>query len=405
MGFGQTEDAISVASTSCSKRKTLSIFGMQMPANYACAIFAAGVVIGQTGENVSLPLVSDHFGAAGSTPYFVVWFSSLLFFVLPLVACFPLWLSGQIGEREFRMLTLRGQFGPLQIGLANALSGIMIVFASPSSRTAEYLQAILGNFLIPMTIIIRAIVMRKLPTKAQLAAAALVLAGLFVSLIPKIAGWGTSGNDSQSGNLWPVWFMLGFVPAAAMNVLEERVLKEDHKKVNMCWFVVWMNWWQLFFVSALFWTDIVPQYGMSPNIGSWKDAIKNGFDCYFFGGGCGHKGFVWESCFVGGYMLVYLSGGQLLRYSEGSVWQAIVLALVGPLGAFWWTLFQEKNSAGEPDFHWGPEWARTSTFSVLGLLLMVPGIVVYKLFSSEEDGDVADKHDDHDPLLQRDEEQ
>jgi drug/metabolite transporter (DMT)-like permease len=41
------------------------------------------------------------------------------------------------------------------VGLFSALGGLLTVFSSGGSRTAPYLQAILGNFMIPVTIVFR----------------------------------------------------------------------------------------------------------------------------------------------------------------------------------------------------------------------------------------------------------
>ena len=43
---------------------------------------AAGMVIGQVSQNVALPVLSDTIGAAGGSPYFVVWLACLSFVVL-----------------------------------------------------------------------------------------------------------------------------------------------------------------------------------------------------------------------------------------------------------------------------------------------------------------------------------
>lgn len=286
---------------------------------------------------------------------------------------------GHIGKAEVDMLSFRGQIGPLQIGLANALNGMMLVFASPSNRTAPYLQAILGNFIIPMTIILRALLLRKMPTKPQCVAALLVLGGLFVTLIPTLQH---GSSKQQTGSMfWPAWFMLGFTPGALMNVIEEKVLKSENRNVGMVWFIFWLNVWQFIFISAFFWLDILPSYGMSTDIVNWAEHLRKGFGCVAMGNGCGTEGITWGSSFILNYMLAYLAGGMLLKYSEGSVWQALVMALVGPLGTAWWTIFAHK-----PHFHYAPEWLDKSTFAMLGLGLIMPGIVIYKLRSNADDG-------------------
>jgi hypothetical protein len=233
---------------------------------YKAVLWAILTIVAQTGQNVTLPLFADAIGGGGGTPYFVVWFSTFAFAVGFGIMLVFMWIftEGEIGAAERATLSVRGQTGLLQIGLADALNGMLVVFASPSSRTAPYLQAILGNFLIPLTIIMRMVLVRKLPSKKQALAALLVLVGLFVSLIPTIANWTAPGPEQQQqGVMWPALFMLGFVPAACMVVAEEKALHGPLTGVNVVWVVFWVNVWDLVFITAFMWVDLIPGYGMS----------------------------------------------------------------------------------------------------------------------------------------------
>lgn len=353
-----------------------------MPKWILSAIISVGIILGQTGQNVCLPVFADNIGGAGGTPYFVVWFSSLAFVILFGAIIVLMWLLGMLTNSDAAMLSFRKQAGPLQIGLADALNGMMVVFASPSSRTPPYLQAILGNLMIPLTILIRTWYVRKVPTLKQGLAALLVLGGLFLSLYPTLAG---GDSHTQPNMLWPLWFMAGFIPAAFMNVVEEDVLSEEHRGVNMIIFVFSLNFWQLVFVTCFFWVDVIPHYGMSSDLNSWAQHMQNGFECFFFSSSCGGHAFGWGMAFILFYMLSYVASGLLLKFSQDALWQVLVTTIVSPIATLWFTVFQLN-----PHFHFEPKWTEGTTFAMLGLMIIVPGIFVYKQSEFDEVAEVAE---------------
>lgn len=136
-------------------------------ANVAFAILS---VIGQVGQNVSLPLwlaaaqqntsgnASGDENADSMGPYFVLSFSSLAFVVvfglatLISFALFP--------RRVTREELAFPQWQLFLVGLFDSLNGLFVVYASPPVRTAPFLQAILGNFLIPLTIVFRYVILQ-----------------------------------------------------------------------------------------------------------------------------------------------------------------------------------------------------------------------------------------------------
>ena len=121
-------------------------------------LFAFVATAGQVGEDVTIPLwLNSTRGGKSSTPavdsYFVLSFTSLSFIVifgisLLLIRIFwPRDLGDN--ERTFPHLLL------FPVGLCNALSGVLTVYASSSLRTPLYLQAILNIFIVPSTILLR----------------------------------------------------------------------------------------------------------------------------------------------------------------------------------------------------------------------------------------------------------
>ena len=131
-------------------------------------LFVALAISGQVGQNVTLPLwasaatascqhkqasVNDSTTGEGLSmdPFFVVTFASFSFVV---IFGFLTLISAVFGAVTLDDLRFP-QWQLFLIGLFDALNGVLIVYSSPSSRTAPFLQAILGNILIPLTIIFR----------------------------------------------------------------------------------------------------------------------------------------------------------------------------------------------------------------------------------------------------------
>jgi hypothetical protein len=90
---------------------------------------------------------------------YVVLFQSAFWFVLLYVL-----MSLVLKYTVDRSITLRPT-ASLKIlfvmGFLTTLNGIMVVYASPPNRTPPYLQAVLGNIVIPYTVIFRVIILKK----------------------------------------------------------------------------------------------------------------------------------------------------------------------------------------------------------------------------------------------------
>ncbi|KAL5481557.1 hypothetical protein EMCRGX_G021747 [Ephydatia muelleri] len=364
-------------------------------ANVAFAILS---VIGQVGQNVSLPLwlaaaqqntsgnASGDENADSMGPYFVLSFSSLAFVVvfglatLISFALFP--------RRVTREELAFPQWQLFLVGLFDSLNGLFVVYASPPVRTAPFLQAILGNFLIPLTIVFRLLIIRKRPTLLKLCCAGAVLIGLLASLIPIMSGDNSDPQDKQAWLqqpiaarvLWPLCFMFGFVPAALMNVFQEKGLK-DSRKVNLLYYLFWINLHQLWVTALLFWFDIVPYFGTSNGIQQFGRSYWFSVKCFFGGAGCNSSAGVRGTVFIAMYVLSYVAQGLLIRYAEGATLLAIVQAVVSPLGALFWSLFSCVD--GCDTIEWGPNATSLTYYSIGGLILIVPAIFLYNMPQSD----------------------
>lgn len=142
-------------------RETVNIGFCKVPLFWANVFFAAAVLTAQVAEKVSLPLWIDSIEGLNTTlgpsvdSYFVLSFSSLSFFLIfglgmLYIRIFSPKAIGE-AERTFPHLLI------FLIGFCDSMNGVLVVYASKGSRTPPYLQSILGNFLIPLTILFRCV--------------------------------------------------------------------------------------------------------------------------------------------------------------------------------------------------------------------------------------------------------
>ena len=178
-----------------SERAKMSFLDKRGPVLFSI-FFAALTVVGQVGQNVSLPLWTGYTdflrsmkcaegtakanGTENGTwsrivldpsgpvmdPYFVVSAASFSFVIIFGLTTLAIALTQTILNRfnfldkTYNFITVENdlkfpQWQLMLVGFFDALNGVLVVFASPPIRTAPFLQAILGNFLIPLTIVFR----------------------------------------------------------------------------------------------------------------------------------------------------------------------------------------------------------------------------------------------------------
>ena len=139
------------------KLKRLRIGFCKVPIFWANFFFATVVLAADVAQAVSLPLWLDSANGTGQVArigsFFIMSFSCLsLIFIFGigtmLIKTFAPETLGE-AEKNFPHLLL------LFIGLSDALYWVTTGYAGRGYRTPPYLQAILGNFLIPLTIILR----------------------------------------------------------------------------------------------------------------------------------------------------------------------------------------------------------------------------------------------------------
>ncbi|EDV24073.1 Crt-like protein 1 [Trichoplax sp. H2] len=392
-----------------SRKKQLALGPVRCNLLLANIFFAALSVIGQSGQLISLPLWVDATEQVAKNnasydidnitengnhthlsmdSYFVVSFASFCYVIFfgAITLAIKFIKPGEIGEaeRNFPRKNL------IVVGGFDAANGLLVVFASSGTRTPPYLQAILQNVSIPLIVIVRYLLLHKKPTLKKLICTVVVMLCLFICLIPKIF---PSINGKAQHHLphaatgaaaiiWPIIFMIGFIPAAFMNAYEEAGLKmksPNEKRVNAIWYLTWTSFYQLVTVALFFWLDFLPFYGNQPDIQTFGRSYAFGLSCFFGGSGCSAAPGLRGTSFILFYIINYIGGSLLMRYAEGATLLAIVGALVTPIGFIFWTLFQE-----EP-FMFHPHVSNTTWFSLAGIIVMFPALIIYNMGKKEID--------------------
>lgn len=207
---------------------TLPLCNVVISRSTASTFIAIINVLGQVGMNISLPILSQTIetGHCHSNQFFVLFYTGLWFPILFGLAILVIKLINP----SFNIKTYTSQKFLVLLGALNAVNGLLVVYASPPDRTSPSLQAILSTTIIPYTVVLRYIILRKGVSLGRLICTVGTLIGLFISLEPNIFN---IGKEQQTGSkasaVWPFVFALGFLPVGFANVLQEREIKKDNR--------------------------------------------------------------------------------------------------------------------------------------------------------------------------------
>lgn len=135
-------------------------------------------------------------------------------------------------------------------------------------------------------------------------------------------------------------------------------------------------------------------YFQASNPSEFWDNLKHGFNCMYGQDPACSDAVLYAILFIIGYCLANLFIFLLVRFAEGAVYAVIVQALVTPLGAIFWTLFMP-----DPSFHWEPVFNLATAFVLGGLVIMVPAVVFYNYFGSQEAKKAAEKQAEEEILI------
>ncbi|KAK3733356.1 hypothetical protein QZH41_013688, partial [Actinostola sp. cb2023] len=322
--------------------------------------YAFLIVAGQTGQNIVLPLWidsgirrkdgnkianncktnSNDTDSSHFQPFmddlFVLEFTSFIFTIL---------FGISLVIKNLDVLLTAGRHFDRRIshkltvltGFLAAVGGVLVVFSASGKRTAPYLQAMLLNISIPTTLILRYCILKKSPSKRKLICALATVLSLFVCLLPSIIpeidpkhrkNKEQGGAKGLAGILWPLCYMLGFTVAATNSIVQEKLLQYQHasstKQVDMLYILFLTELFQWLFLSAFFWVDALPFFG---NVDSINKVFVNfyfGLRCFFGYAGCSFYPALYCTISMSCFIVFFVGGACLLRYSEGATYVAIV---------------------------------------------------------------------------------
>jgi len=278
-----------------------------------------------------------------------------------------------------------------------------VVYASPLNHTSGPLQAILGQTIIPFTLLVTPRVMERTYERNQIFGAVIVLFGAFYAMIPLFKHYHDGDAQTENGEWWwPLIFVLGQLPAALMNIIQEKTQKDFHQETKARFSVIYFqfgeSFYQLLSFSCLFWFDLLPNYGNADgNLSNFNELFKLGFQCFFgaesavqmpggdrCSGYCGGLGILFI-CF---YVMNYLFCTELTNYDSAN-YASIMSGLSPVLVMTFWYAFPSVNEWGQ-----GTPYSLGSLdgiFNITALPIVIIGIILYKKFDKHNSLPNADE--------------
>eukprot|EP00117_Sycon_ciliatum_P002489 scpid62393/ scgid7693/ len=321
------------------------------------------------------------------------------------------------------------------LGAANTVNGLLVAASSSEDRTPVFLQPVLQTALIPFTVLMSYLLLGKREGAARLIACLAVGVGVIVSTEPvmfNIDGLERGVADARPGHTsslvhvaWSCVYLLGYLPIALAVVVQEKLLKMKEwrkpqangstawckaTRVKIIQLLFWANLWTCGLYAVMFWADFIPGFGTVSTLGQFKNHMDDGFRCmvglprgpgamYNESGNCQQAGdlpnaaelnpdphcslpayYGWT--FICSLIGCTMSAPLLIKYSSGAVYLVVVQALVTPLGAVFWFLFQLDPRAR---VHWKPTYHRHgSMFTLAGLLVVMLAVVCYEVIGHRQ---------------------
>jgi drug/metabolite transporter (DMT)-like permease len=199
---------------------------------------------------------------------------------------------------------------------------------------------------IPFTMIFSMMILRRRYTGQQYVGGLLTISGILVSLIPIFDDFSTGDNVKF---YWPLIFVLGVVPGVLMNIFEEHVFN-DMPKYDNIYLLAWESLYQVITVGLLFWTDMIPGFGVSGSASQFFSSMGNGFKCFFSPWSVssdiddGHCNFCAFNgvLFTCAYCFSYIFGAKMMKYATANS-TALISAVSPAFVVFFWITFPALN--------------------------------------------------------------
>ena len=360
-------------------------------------------VLFASGQSIGLVLFLGSFNGLTGV-YFVLFFCSLSFTLI--FSLLSVWF-GFKKQITPSMLSFRWIKYMLLVGVFDAANGFLIVFSSHGSRVPPALSSILVQSIIPFTFIFSKILLPKVYHWRHIFSVFLVLVGVTFSLVPtfKRMHEGKTDTELKDGWYWPFLFILGCVPGALMNIVQEQLQMKyterarDHQekitRFSVMYFQAVESTFQFATIALCFGLDLVPHFGTSTNIDTFWTSFSNGFRCFFnvegLSGGRCHYAAATGVLFILSYLGTYITGTFLTDHVSAN-WLSILSSISPLLSTSFWFIFPSVNQwAGV-----GPMNGWDIGFSMGALPIILIGMFFYRGGGSdrkqENDNHFFDEH-------------
>jgi hypothetical protein len=311
-------------------------------------------VLFASGQSIGLVLFLGSFNGLTGV-YFVLFFCSLSFTIV--FSIMALWF-GYKKQITHSMLSSRWIKYMFLVGVFDAANGFLIVFSSHGSRVPPALTSILIQSIIPFTFIFSKILLPKKYHWWHILSVCLVLIGITFSLIPtfKRIHDGTAQTELKDGWFWPFLFIIGCIPGALMNIVQEQLQikytqqarenQESITRFSVMYFQAVESTFQFGAIALCFALDLVPGFGTSKDIHSFWTSFSNGFKCFFNDGGltggrCNYAGAT-GLLFIISYLGTYITGTFLTDHVSAN-WLSILSSISPLLSTSFWFIFPAIN--------------------------------------------------------------
>jgi len=357
----------------------------------ALAIFCVGCIIGQSTQTISLPLFLSTL-LAGDVPgmpaYFVIWFCSFCFAIIFGSGAIFLVLKGNVTP-EMRAWKWHKYLA--LIGFFDAANGILIVYSAFLSRVPGPVGAILSNSTILYTIFFSKIILHKKYNMKQLFGVLLVLIGILITLIPTFVVIHKGQTGKAANWYWPLVALIGYLPSALMNIIQEKMQEKFNAeaKVDKRFSVIYLqaieSTYQWLSMCFLFWTDLIPGFGVSGGISIWWNTFVFDWKCFL---GFSSAELICERChwssaigiiFISGYLLTYIFGTEMTMYASANL-NAVTATIPPVIGVMFWYVFPKVNE-------WGggaPLHTSDLAFNLGAIPAIVAGMLIYRMNEVED---------------------
>ncbi|CAF3495800.1 unnamed protein product [Rotaria sp. Silwood1] len=342
-------------------------------------------VIFASGQSIGLVLFLGSFNGLTGV-YFVLFFCSLSFTIV--FSIMSVWF-GYKKQITHSMRSSRWIKYMLLVGVFDAANGFLFVFSSHGTRVPPALSSILIQSIIPCTFIFSKFLLPKKYHWRHILSVALVLVGVGFSLIPtfKRIHDGTAKTELKDGWYWPFIFIVGCIPAALMNIVQEQLqikytqqARENQEKItrfSVMYFQAVESTFQFCTIALCFALDLVPKFGTSNDIHSFWTSFSNGFKCFFndksLSGGRCHVAGGTGVLFIVSYLGTYITGTFLTDHVSAN-WLSILSSISPLIATSFWFIFPSINAWA----HVGKMDGWDIGFSLGALPIIIIGMFFYR---------------------------